>query len=142
MVKEAIANDSVVDALRAALVKHNYSVSPKRPFGAQGVDIIAEKDDERIAAEVIGYKIAGPSRRSDFAVAFWAAIGRVDQYPGAKIVVALLVQFQQGFGARLDSRRLAWKRIGDAFPELEIWFVDVNLQEYERCAWTQIQNQY
>ena len=142
MAKEVVANEEVVDALRAALQKHGYSVSPKRPYGAQGVDIIAEKEDERIVAEVIGYKVAGPSRRSDFAVAFWAAIGRVDQYPNAKVVIALPSQFMLGFGARLDSRRAAWKRIGIAFPELEIWFVDVILQDYSRCSWSQIEDQY
>ena len=141
MAKEVVANEAVVDALRAALQKNGYSVLPKRPFGAQGADIVAEKGDEKIVAEVIGYKAAGPSRRSDFAVAFWAVIGRVDQYPNAKVAIALPSQFMQGFGARLDSRRGAWKRIGAAFPELEIWFVNVALQDYERRLWTQLADQ-
>jgi hypothetical protein len=142
LIKEAVANESVVDALRAALEKDNYIVSPKRPFGAQGVDVIAEKDGEKIVAEVIGYKFAGSSRRSDFAVAFWAAIGRVDIYPDAKIVIALPAEFEKGFGARIDPRRMAWKRIGEAFPELEIWFIDTILREYQRYLWAQIEKHY
>jgi hypothetical protein len=142
MTKEVVANEAVVDALRAALQKKGYSILPKRPFGAQGADIVAEKGDEKVVAEVIGYKVAGPSRRSDFAVAFWAAIGRVDQYPNAKVAIALPSQFIQGFGARLDSRRGVWKRIGTAFPELEIWFVDVTRQDYERCLWIQLADQF
>jgi len=141
MGKEVVANEAVVDALRAALQRDGYSVLPKRPFGAQGVDIVAEKGGERVVAEVIGYKVAGPSRRSDLAVAFWAAIGRVDEYPDAKVAIALPSQFIQGFGARLDSRRGACKRIGVAFPELEVWFVDVALQSYERHPWTELVNQ-
>ena len=142
MAKEAVANEAVVDALRAALQKKGYSLLPKRPFGAQGADIVAEKGDEKVVAEVIGYKVAGPSRRSDFAVAFWAAIGRVDQHPNAKVAIALPSQFRQGFGARLDSRRGMWKRMGTAFPELEILFVDVKLQNYERCTWLQLADQF
>lgn len=142
MAKEVVPNEAVVDALRAALQKHGYKVSLKRPFGAHGADVIAEKKDEKVAAEVIGYKVAGPSRRSDFAVAFWVAIGRVDQYPDAKVAIALPSQFMRGFGARLDSRRGAWKRIGKAFPELEVWFVDVTLQDYKRYPWTQLEAQF
>lgn len=141
MGKEVVANEAVVDTLRAALQRDGYSVLPKRPFGAQGVDIVADKGDERVVAEVIGYKVAGPSRRSDLAVAFWAAIGRVDEYPDAKVAIALPSQFIQGFGARIDSRRGVWKRIGAAFPELEVWFVDVALQSYERHPWTELVDQ-
>lgn len=142
MAKEVVANEAVVDALRAALHKKGYSVLPKRPFGAQGADIVAEKRDEKIVAEVIGYKVAGPSRHSDFAVAFWAAIGRVDQFPNTKVAIALPSRFIQGFGARLDSRRGVWKRIGMAFPELEIWFVDVTREDYERYPWTRLADQF
>lgn len=138
MAKESIANEAVVDALRLRLEKQGYKLSPKRPFGAQGADIIAEKSGEKIIAEVIGYKSSGPARRSDFAVAFWVTIGRVDEYPGAKVIIALPSQFGRGLGARLDSRRGAWQRIGSAFPELEVWLVDVLDQSYERHTWTQL----
>lgn len=142
MAKEGVANEAVVDALRTALQKKGYSILPKRPHGAQGADIVAEKGTEKIVAEVIGYKIAGPARRSDFAVAFWAAIGRVDQYPDTKVAIALPSQFRQGFGARLDSRRGVWAKIRTTFPELEIWFVDVRLQDYERYPWIQLADQF
>ena len=141
MSKESVANEAVVDALRVALQKQGYKVSPKRPFGAQGPDVVGEKDGEKIVAEVIGYKSSGPARRSDFAVAFWTAIGRVDNYPDAKVVIALPSQFGRGLGARLDSRRGAWERIGKAFPELEIWLVDVPGQNYKRHSWTQLLSQ-
>lgn len=138
MVKESVANEAVVDALRVGLQKQGYKVSPRRPFGAHGADVVAEKDGEKVVAEVIGYKASGPARRSDFAVAFWVAIGRVDDYPDAKVVIALPSQFERGLGARLDSRRGAWERIGKAFPELEIWLVDVLGQDYKRCPWMQL----
>jgi len=139
--KESVANEAVVDALRVALEKQGYEVSPKRPFGAQGVDVVAEKGGEKVVAEVIGYKASGPARRSDFAVAFWAAIGRVDDYPNAKVVIAIPSQFERGLGARMDSRRSAWERIGRAFPELEIWLVDVLGQDYTRYPWAQLLSQ-
>lgn len=138
MAKESVANDAVVNALRIGLQKQGYQLSPKRPFGAQGVDVVAKKDGEMVVAEVIGYKSSGPARRSDFAVAFWAAIGRVDDYPDSKVVIALPSQFGRGLGARLDSHRSAWERIGRAFPELEIWLVDVLSQEYTRYSWMQL----
>lgn len=138
MAKESVANEAVVDVLRLGLEKQGYKVSPKRPFGAQGADIVAEKGGEKVIAEVIGYKSSGSARRSDFAVAFWVTIGRVDEYPGAKVVIALPSQFGRGLGARLDSRRGAWQRIGTAFPELEVWLVDVLGQSYERHAWAQL----
>ena len=138
MPKNSVANEAVVDVLRSALQKQGYKVSPKRPFGAQGADVVAEKDGETIVAEVIGYKSSGPARRSDFAVAFWVVIGRVDEYPDAKVVIALPSQFERGLPARLDSRRGASERIGKAFPELEIWLVDVENQRYKRIRWAEL----
>ncbi len=31
--------------------------------------------------------------------------------------------------------KIAWKRIAEAFPELEIWLVDAKNKRYERTPW-------
>lgn len=36
---------------------------------------------------------------------------------------------------RAKQYGVAWKRIGDAFPELEVWLVDVQGKKYEVHKW-------
>jgi hypothetical protein len=37
---------------------------------------------------------------------------------------------------RAKIYKIAWKRIAEAFPELELWLVDTENKRYERTPWS------
>jgi hypothetical protein len=132
----AVSNTAVEDCLRKCLITEGYTLSPRRAFGEQGVDIVASKGREVIHIEVIGYKSAGPMRAKDFYEAFFKSVARLDN--GAeRCVIAQAKNAKVGLPARAAQRRTAWLRIGEAFPEVGLWFVDVEARQYERTKWKQ-----
>jgi hypothetical protein len=129
-----VPNSTVEDCLRKCLTAEGYALSPRRAMGEQGVDILATKGSESIHIEVIGYKAAGAMRAKDFFEAFFKSVARLDL--GAKrCVIAQAANAKVGLPARAAQRRTAWLRIGEAFPELELWFVDTDTGRYERSTW-------
>ncbi len=134
-----VPNPAVEDCLRHCLEAEGYSLSPRRAHGEQGVDIVAKKGDEAIYIEVIGYKAAGAMRAKDFFEAFFKSVARLDL--GAKrCVIAQASNARVGLPARAAQRRTAWLRIAQAFPELELWFVDTHAGRYERTTWREWAN--
>lgn len=131
----AIANKLTEDLLRKKLSEQGYALNPALKHGETGVDIIAERGSERLFIEVIGFKDRGPSRAKDFFEAFFRAISRIDD--GAEnLIIALPKRFKNGLPQRASHYGKAWKRLGDAFPELEIWLVDVeNEGSYKKTKW-------
>ncbi len=91
-----------------------------------------------IHIEVIGYKSSGPVRAKDFYESFFRAVSRLSD--GAdRCVIALPHLFKKGLPARAGQHGEAWRRLGDAFPELEIWLVNVDEDSYapsKRNEWT------
>jgi hypothetical protein len=47
------------------------------------------------------------------------------------------INAKRGLPARAGHYGEAWGRIGRAFPELEIWFIDVENNVIERSTWSQ-----
>ncbi len=95
---------------------------------------MATKDRETFHIEVIGYKSSGPARARDFYEVFFRAVSRLND--GAKhCVIALPKQAERGLPQRAKQHKIAWKRIGDAFPELEIWLIDVEKKTYKKTRW-------
>ena len=84
--------------------------------------------------EAIGYKKAGPSRAKDFYEAFFRIVSRLND-GATQCVIALSHRAETGLPARAKQHRVAWLRIADAFPELEIWFVDTDKGGYRRMTW-------
>lgn len=129
-----VSNTAVEDCLRHCLESEGYSLTPRRAHGEQGVDIIATKGEVALYIEVIGYKSAAPMRAKDFFEAFFKSVARLDL--GARhCVVVQASNAKVGLPARAVQRRTAWLRIADAFPELELWFVDTDAGKYERTTW-------
>lgn len=133
----AISNSLAERTLRNCLEKEGYKLSPERGYGETGVDIIASKNDEIVHIEVIGFKDSPPARTKDFYQAFFQAVSRLKD--GARhCVIALPYRFKRGLPQRARQYGIAWKRIGDAFPELEIWIVKCDEPaSYERTTWTE-----
>ena len=136
-----VENKLVDISLRSALEKQGYKLTPERQHGETGVDILATKNSEQIHIEVIGYKLKGETRSKDFFEVFFRAVSRLND--GAKkCVIALPCQWKKGFSRRVANYKIAWERIGKAFPEVEIWFVDVDMQSYEIMKWCDCLKQF
>lgn len=129
-----VKNKEAEDCLREALEAQGYELNPPRAHGETGVDILASKGDREWHIEVIGYKSSGPARAKDFYEVFFRAVSRLND--GAiYCVIAIPEQARAGLPARARQHRVAWTRIAQAFPELEIWLVDVEARDYQRTAW-------
>ncbi len=116
-----------------------YSLNPERKYGENGADIIAKKDGDELVFEVIGYKNKGPARSKDFFEIFFRGISRLN-LGAKKILLAMPVKFKSGLNQRVENYRVAWKRIGDAFPELEICLIDCEKEKYHREKWNNVSN--
>jgi len=113
-----------------------YELSEQLPHGFLGCDIIARKGKETIHIEVIGYKESGPARSKDFFQGFFRAVSRIKD--GAQYcVIAVPSKFKRGLPQRARIYGEAWTRIGEAFPELEIWLVDVDRLTYHKSSWNE-----
>ena len=130
----AIANQDAEAVLRSCLQVEGYNLSPLRLNGETGVDVLATKGDKEFHIEVIGFKDSPPARSKDFYEAFFRAISRLKLGAGL-IVIALPARFGQGLNQRADWYGPAWERLGIAFPELEIWLIQMNPPSYTRTTW-------
>ena len=70
----------------------------------------------------------------DFYQVFFRAVSRLN-LGATKCVMAMPNEFGRGLTSRVNQHRVAWIRIGEVFPELEIWLVDVTKGEIERLQW-------
>lgn len=129
-----VSSFDLENCLRQLLIEEGYSVSAKRSHGQTGVDIVASKGSETYHIETIGYKKVGSVRAKDFFEGFFRAVSRLND--GAMhCVLALSDRAKVGLPARARQHRVAWLRIADAFPELEIWLVDAENRAYSRTTW-------
>jgi hypothetical protein len=122
------------DCVRQHLSTAGYKLSAPRHHGETGVDVRASRGREEIFIEVIGFKASPPARAKDFYEVFFRAISRLD-LSAKKCVIALPERFGKGLPARARHHSIAWKRIGDAFPELNIWLVDTNAISITKSRW-------
>ena len=109
--------------LRGFLLSRGYKLSePLTINGANGPDLIAERDGLKSYIEIIGYKPSGSARSRDFYEAFFRCIWRL-RLGAEHIVLACPFHFRDGLNERIRNLGDAWLRLGSAFPELELWFV-------------------
>jgi hypothetical protein len=130
----AVANEAVQNALRTCLIREGYDVSQPKRHGETGVDILACRAGECLHIEVIGIQ-KDPSKQSrDFYEVFFRAISRLRD-DAKKIVIALPERFADGLHQRANQYGPAWRRLGQAFNELEIWSVNHDEPSYRRASW-------
>ena len=132
----AIPNDDAERALRKCLKGQGYTLTRRRKNGETGVDIVASKKHERVHIEVIGFNDSPPARSKQFYEVFFRAVSRIKD-GATRCVIALPERFGRGLHQRAKHYGPAWTRIGDAFPELEIWLVGTDNASYERTTWSQ-----
>jgi len=118
-----VTNCQTEAALRLFLVSTSYSLTEPRGHGETGVDLIATKEGQSIHVEIIGYSEKPSKRARDFFEAFFRATSRLKD-GASECVIALPREYSRGLRQRASHYGIAWKRIGDAFPELSIWLID------------------
>ena len=132
---QSILTDDMERALRMCLKSEGYELSARKTHGATGVDLFAHKGNKKHFIEIIGFQEAKSVRSRGFYEIFFRSISRLKD--GAQsIVIALPKRFGNGLNQRASQYGEAWKRIGNAFPELEIWLVDCEQPySYKRSKW-------
>jgi len=134
-VPSLITSSETERSLRQRLATEGYELSPERAHGQTAVDICARRGKEILCIEVIAFKSSPPARAKDFYESFFRAISRLDT-GATRCVIALPSRFAAGLPARARQHGRAWARIGEAFPELEIWLVDTETGTYAVSKWS------
>lgn len=129
-----VKNADTEKCLRECLISEGYVLSSPRRHGETGTDIHAVRGTESLFIEVIGFKSSPPARAKDFYESFFRAISRLEDST-SQCVIALPMRFREGLPARAKHHGQAWIRLGDAFPELEIWLVDTEAGSYSKTKW-------
>ena len=95
---------------------------------------MARKGETAYYIEVIGYKETGPARAKDFYEGFFRVVSRLND-EAKHLVLALSHKSETGLPARAKQHRVAWKRLAEAFPELEIWIINTDKGTYKKTSW-------
>ena len=132
--KRTVESNKVDKTLRELLKDRGYQLNKPRKNGEWGADIIALKNETILYFEVIGHKADPKARTADFYTVFFRALARLND--GAKkCIIAVPVLSKKSIMNRVNYIRTAWKKISEAFPELEIWLVDVENKKYKKTSW-------
>ena len=129
------SNKQTETVLRTVLETEGYALSAEQANGANGTDVIAARGEERLHIEVIGFKSNPPTRSLDFFQVFFRAVSRLD-LDATACVMALPARFGDGLPKRVSQYTVAWERIANAFPELQIWLVDTDAGAIARTSWS------
>src|SRR6266568_8398592 len=129
-----IKGSATEKTLRSLLMKEGFRLNKIRFDGETGVDILATKGKRDVHIEVIGFKSSPPARSRDFMQCFFRAVSRIED-GASRCVIALPSRWQNGLPQRAKQYGSAWRRIGRAFPELEIWLVDTGTGSYSETKW-------
>jgi hypothetical protein len=98
---------------------------------------VAARGIERIHIEAIAFKSSPPARAKDFYEVFFRAVSRL-QLGASHCVVAPPSRFALGLPQRIAAIGVAWSRIGNAFPELDIWLVDIDNKAIRKARWNDL----
>ena len=129
-----VSSERVEAVVRRDLKGRGYKLSKQLSNGETGCDVVATKGRRRIHIEVISFKSSGPARSRDFFQSFFRAVSRLNN-GATRCVIALPSRFGKGLPKRASGYGVAWRRIGSAFPELEVWLVAVEECKIEQTSW-------
>jgi hypothetical protein len=132
---ETVTKIETENCLRELLEKEGYLLEDRGFLSRLSSDIKASKDNESWYIEVLGYGTSGRKRVEDFYRAFFQSISRLNNEDCKHIVIAVPEGLRKILRIRAKVYEVAWKRIAEVFPELEIWLVDVENKKYQRTSW-------
>jgi hypothetical protein len=135
MVKLVEAAD-VEWVVRKHLRENGYTLSSPRSYGETGADITAKDDKSTCFVEIIGFQSHPPTRSREFYEAFFRVISRDENNPSDVLILALPKRFKDGMRQRKQQYKVAWGKIGNAFPNLKVWYVDTSGNMVEEYSWS------
>ena len=135
MAKLVEAGD-VEQVIRGHLEGKGYILSPPKKRGQTGADIIAKHGRSTCFVEVIGFQSHPPTRSREFYEAFFRAISRDRDNLDDVLALGLPRRFKDGMRQRKQQYPVAWEKLGKAFPNLRLWYVDVEQNTIEEYPWS------
>ena len=129
-----ITGSTTERTLRSLLKGEGYRLTKTRANGETGVDILAARGNRQIHIEVVGFKSSAPARSRDFMQVFFRAVSRIKD-GASRCVIALPSRWGNGLPQRAKQYGVAWRRIGQTFPELEIWLIDSATRTLLQTSW-------
>jgi hypothetical protein len=128
-------NTEIESCLRELLIEEGYKLNSKKGLAKLGPDIKAAIGDENWYIEVIGYTESGIERVGDFYEAFFRAISRLNNKDCKHCIIAIPFITKKILPIRAKIYKVAWERIANVFPELELWLVDMENKKYQKTSW-------
>ena len=125
----------VEEALRRYLEDKGCTLSASKKHGQTGPDIVAKRGVSTWFVEVIGFQEHPPTRSREFYEAFFRLISRDRDNPEDILVLGLPKRFKDGMRQRVQQYPVAWEKLGKAFPNLRIWYVDTEENLVEEYPW-------
>ena len=126
----------VEKVVRQYLETKGCTLSSHRKQGETGPDIEATSGKSTWFVEIIGFQEVPPLRSREFYEAFFRVISRDRDNPDDTLVLALPVRFKDGMRQRVQNYPVAWEKLGKAFPNLRIWYVDTERGKVEEHSWS------
>jgi hypothetical protein len=133
---KSIASSQVEQVVRTHLEIMGCQLSAPRKRGETGPDIIAELGKSTWFIEIIGFQETPPIRSREFYEAFFRVISRDSDDPNHTLVLGLPERFKRGMRQRMLQYPTAWGKLGIAFPNLKIWYVDTEQGAVEEHTWS------
>ncbi|MDH5363646.1 MAG: hypothetical protein OEW82_00555 [Dehalococcoidia bacterium] len=135
MAKLVEARD-VEQVIRRYLEGKGCTLSPRKKRGQTGADITARYDKSTWFVEVIGFQSHPPIRSREFYEAFFRVVSRDRGNPDDTLIVGLPKRFRDGMRQRKQQYPVAWEKLGKAFPNLRLWYVDTEQNTLEEYPWS------
>ena len=111
-------------------------MSKQRGNGETGADIIAQKNGVTTFIEIIGFQSSPPLRSREFYESFFRVISRDNNNLDDVLVLALPNRFRIGMPQRKKQYLFAWGKLGSAFPNLQIWYINNESQTIDKHSWS------
>ncbi|MFC2159986.1 hypothetical protein ACFLQS_04655, partial [Actinomycetota bacterium] len=71
----------------------------------------------------------------DFYEIFFKSLSRLNNKDCDHCIIAIPESLRKFLYIRAKIYKVAWERITEAFPELEIWLVDIENKKYQKTSW-------
>lgn len=123
--KVSIKSKHIEEFLRKKLDKKSFKMN--HPYRKDGSTfIIAEKDSLNLYIEVIGFKESTKALKRDFFEVVFKSFIHLENQDARYSIIALPIEYLAFLRKEISKIKTAWVRICIAFPELRLYFIDLN----------------
>lgn len=131
-----IDSKAVERVIRKHLESKGAVLSLAKKRGQTGPDIEARLGNLTYFVEVIGFQEKPPIRSREFYECFFRTISRDRDNPVHILLIGLPIRFKDGMKQRKRQYPIAWDKLGKVFPNLNLWYVDVEHNRIEQRSWS------